>query len=194
MQKFIKFRRWIRKPKWIATLAANMGRCRSLLFSFSFFSPYAPSTISLSVSLTRSFPPFFSFHLVRSWLSNVFSAATTLLHICGFVHLITIPLKQLICSWINGGRCGIGTRVDHSVCELCRGLLVKADVLMRVAHQIHGVFDPQVRHEAVLRQCSLKYNLDTSRISFLHLKIYVSLILCQLWRFRDQLENKQEQH
>lgn len=61
-----------------------------------------------------------------------------------------------------------------------------------VAHQIRGVFDPQVRHEAVLRQRSLKYNLDTSRISFLHLKVYVGLILGQFWRFRDQLEIQEE--
>lgn len=112
------------------------------------------------------------------------------------VHLITIALKQLICSCINGGRCGAGTCADaHSFCELCEGLLGKGGrVLMQVTHQIRVVFDPQVWHKAVLRQCSLKYNLDTGRIPFLHLKIYVRLILRQLWSFSDQLEHQKEQH
>lgn len=81
------------------------------------------------------------------------------------------------------------------LCELCEGWLGESGrVLIRVTHQICGVFDPQVWHKAVLRQRSLKYNLDTGRIPFLYLEIYVHLILCQLWSFRDQLENQKEQH
>lgn len=62
------------------------------------------------------------------------------------------------------------------------------------AHQIRGVLDPQVGHEAVLRQRSLENDLDSGWIAFLNLEIYVGLILCQLWRFRDKLEEQDQQH
>lgn len=59
-----------------------------------------------------------------------------------------------------------------------------------ITYQIGSVSGPKVRNQAVLPQRSLEYDLNSSRVSPLHLVLDVTLILGQLRRLRHQLRHR----